>query len=311
MDNQSSVTALRCFDLLQVQSGEILTVCGNYDGSWLRTRLSFYPSTRTTRLIAGRLYQKVAYEQGYAIPECEKVLDLPGEQHFIVNRGQIVQVYRAVDAFDILPEKIHQQCRHFVEFLFESCKFDPKAHGLTGSSALGCLQHGSDIDWILYTQDPSAVIRCIRNSNECKPARTFTMEHVYRKYGVFTSLTRKDLDKLFGNRWKYINFQGLPISVSIVDPNVRSDNFLKPYIINEVVSMEGEIISTTGAYQMPQIIPVVSGGVNYTLLTWQFLYNGAFSQGDRVAFSGRACTVHKKPYILIEQTDDYIRKSYV
>ena len=308
MDVIQSLRYLRSLDFIQLSTGEILTLYGNFDGPWYRARLSFYPDASAQRRIHGRPYQKVRYETGYTIPACEKLLNLPGEQHFLVHVTQIENVYHASDAFTHLTADMQYRCNRFIAFINEHCHCDRAAHGLTGSGALQCLLPTSDFDWVLYHDNPAKVAACVRASAECTPELTFAMEHVYQKYRVFQGLRQCDLDVLFANRWKYFRYQGLCISLSVVDPAIKADEYCCPYERAERVTLKGEVIEGTGSYHTPHCIPIRCNGEDQTVFSWLFLYSGAFTTGDRVEVTGRRCTVHGQQYILVEEPQDYIRK---
>jgi predicted nucleotidyltransferase len=308
MNVNHSVNQLCSLDYIQLYTGEILTICGNYDGQLLRTRLSFYPDKQGDKLIDHRLYQKVRYESNFLIPKCEKVLNLPGEQHYLVNCGLVARVYRAKDAFVSLPDEYATKCQQFIDYLYATCQYDKDAHGLTGSGALGCLQPMSDFDWVLYSHDPTLVEACVRSSAECNPEFTFAMEHVYRKYSAFRGLCKEDLDKLFAHRWRYFRYKGMKISINIVDPIRKADLYSRQYDKGSRTVIRGEVINGLGCYHFPYIIPIQCNGEIRNVLSWLFLYNGAFAKGDSVEISGRVCTVHGQHYVLVEEHDDYIRK---
>jgi len=300
--------SLYCFDMIELESGDILSLCGNFNGPWYRGRLSLYPRAGATRIIKGVPYRKVSYETGYQIPALRKLLDLPGEQHFLVHRTQITRIYKASGAFSGLSDENSEKCQLFIDFLYDSCRLGKNRHGLTGSGALRSILPTSDFDWIVYSRDPNPVEACILSNDIFKRELTFNMEHVYRKYAVFTKLSHKDLDALFSDRWKYFWFQGIHVSMSFVDPTLRADNLLGSFRLGDRVTLQGVIIDSVGCYHMPHIIPVDCGSKNYLIFTWLFLYNGAFKTGNAIEFSGRECVAGDEKYILVEEPQDYIRK---
>lgn len=308
MDAIQSLRVLRSLDFIQLYSGEILTLYGNFDGPWYRARLSFYPDAHGQRSIFGKPYQKVKYETGYAIRECQKLLDLPGEQHFLVHVTQVARAHFASDAFTHLTPDVQYRCDRFISYVNEYCHCDKSAHGLTGSGALHCLLPTSDFDWVLYTDNPAQVEACVRASNDCTPELTFSMEHVYQKYKVFHGLLQCDLDTLFAHRWKYFRYHDLCISLSVVDPSMKADVYCCQYERAERVTLQGEVVDSSGSYHTPHCIPIRCNGEDYTVLSWLFLYSGAFTTGDAVVVSGSRCTVQGQEYILVEETQDYIRK---
>lgn len=293
--------------MVVVPSGEILTLYGNFSGPLYRTRLSFYPSKDPARLIDGRPYAKAAYETGYQIPGCKKVLDLPGEQHFHVHQSQIVSVYRAANAFDGLSSENLRECRELIDLFSDKCSIGKSQHGLAGSGALHSMLPASDFDWVIYKKDPVSVKSLVTSSNQFEYELTFTMAHVYKKYQFLTGLDSKRLDALFEDRWKYVRYKNLSLSFSFVDPSVRADGFLWPDYIGDRVTVQATVTNSIGCYHSPRIIPVENSGMKYKIFTWLFLYNGAFKDGDDVEVSGRICRYGKKEYILVESPSDYIR----
>lgn len=212
--------------MIEVRSGEILSLCGSFRGPWYRARLTFYPCAGSARLIEGKPYRKATYETGYLILGCEKILDLPGEQHFLVHHSQIARLHRAARAFEGLCDASFNECRLFMDILHRSCDLDVSQHGLTGSGALHSILPTSDFDWVIYHRDPALVKACVISSKDFKRELTFEMAHAYRKYGVFTGLSQTNLDLLFADRWKYFRFRNLHISVNFVDHLMQADDFL-------------------------------------------------------------------------------------
>jgi predicted nucleotidyltransferase len=300
-------SVLYWLDMVVVRSGEILTLYGNFDGPWYRVRLSFYPNKESTRLVEGRPYTKVTYETGYYIPGCQKVLDLPGEQHFEIHQSQIVKVYRALKAFDGLSRENLRQCLDLIDFLFVNCNLEKTRNGLTGSGALHGISPTSDFDWVIYERDPARVKSCIVSSDHFKRELTFTMAHVYRKYQFLVGLNQKRLDALFTERWKYVRYQNLALSFSFVDPSARADGFFRPDYTGDQIIVRATVTDCAGCYHSPRIIPVVSSRGEHKVLTWLFLYSGAFKDGDTIEVSGRVCRYSEVEYILVESPTDYIR----
>jgi len=299
------INTLRCYDLIKVRSGEILTLNGNFDRSYCRATLSFYPSQSGNRSIDGIRYQKVTYEIGYQILQLKKLLDLPGQQHFLVSRVNILKVYNATNAFSHLSSDEKKECKQFINLLFNSCHLDKSAHGLTGSSALQCRVPTSDFDWVLYTHDLNSVQASVASFLK---SFTFDIEHAYRKYAIFTGLHKEDIDSLFKIRWRYFLFGNLHISINFVDSNMRADNLFDTRECGEQIILRGAVTDCRGCYYSPYIIPITSEGKSYTILTWIYLYNGAFSTGDIVDISGRKCIIQDQEYIVVEKPSDYIRK---
>lgn len=253
-------------------------------------------------------YQKVTYETGFLIPNCEKLLDLPGEQHFLIHRSQIAEIYRASNAFGGLSKKSYRQCQLLIDLLHSFCNLGKDQHGLAGSGALHSMLSTSDFDWIVYGWMPFSVEVCVATLDDFTHELTFDLAHVYRKYRVFGGLSRKDLRVLFEDRWKYFRFRNLHISINFVDPLMRADDFLSSFRLGRRVISRGMVADGVSSYYMPYVIPVSCDKKDRLLFSWLFLYNGAFQRGDMVEFSGRECTLRGTQYVLIETPQDYIRK---
>lgn len=292
---------LCCYDLIMVRSGEILTINGNFDGEYCRATLSLFPSSMGNRLIDGRVYKKATYELGYKIPYVRKILDLPGQQQFLVDRNSIVRVYSARRAFDSLSFQDKIRTRLFMDYL----GLDYNFHGLTGSSASGCRLSDSDFDWVLYTNQLWSVKQSVV---DVPRMLTFDMQHAYRKYHVFEVLSKQDIDLIFGNKWKYLWFCGLHISVNFVDMAVRADHLCDTDNCRDRLVLRGRVIDGKGSYYSPYVIPFESDGQTYQILTWLYLYNGAFASGDLIELSARIGSFGGQEYLVVERPPDYIRK---
>src|SRR2546426_6740953 len=81
------------FDLIRTLSGELLSVCGTFQGALCRARLTFIPCSRGDRTVDGIRYRKVTYKRYGVVANCQKVLDLPGEEHFLVHRSNIDKLF--------------------------------------------------------------------------------------------------------------------------------------------------------------------------------------------------------------------------
>lgn len=291
-----------------LRSEEVLSICGSFEGSWCRARLTFYPCPNSDRHIGGKPYRKVSYETGQTIPGCLKLLDLPGEQHFLVHRSQIRRIYRPMDAFAGLQGEIAEQCERLVTLFEVSCRVAREHHGLTGSGALHALSANSDFDWIIYERNPSKMETYVRGNERFPPEFTFPMAHVYRKYAIFEGLQPEDIDALFLSRWKYFRFGDLRVSLSFVDPHFKADAFLWRSSLGKQVLLRGEVQNPTGCYHMPRLLPINCGKRVSHVLTWLFLYGGAFKKGDVVEVRGRKCQLGHSRFVLVESPSDYIRK---
>lgn len=309
MNEFLSENILYLWDFIKLRSSEILTLYGNFKGELCRARLSFYPNANGDRLINGKTYKKVTYETNYQIPACRKLLNLPGEQHFIVHRSQITKIYQARNAFDGLSRPLFNKCMSFIDILNRACSLDAKRHGLTGGRALGHAIPTSDFDWVIYDdQNITDIKTCITSDRRFSQELTFTMAHVYRKYSEFSGLNKESLDALFKNRWKYFRFNDLPISLNFVDPTLLADDFLEPSRLGKRVKIEATVSDYIGCYYSLRIIELDVSGEKYKVLTWLFLYNGVFENGNVVEAAGRTCTINNESYILVESRQDYIRK---
>lgn len=298
------------YDLVKTGSGEIFSLCGNYDGPDLRARLSYYPDANGPIIIDGIAYRKAKYEIGYHINELPKLLDLPGEQHYLLNRSKIAKTYRASNAFQRLSSEDSVFCESFINRLQEFCQIDKNAHGITGGSLLHERLPSSDFDWVTYIRDPSGIESLVKSDHNFQKELTFSMDHVHKKYSIFSNLNRTDIDTLFANRWKYFRYKNHLVSINLVDPNMRADDLLSSSIdYGDRVKIQGSIPDVTGSYHVPRLIPIEKDKENVVILTWLFLYNGAFSRGDNVEIGGRECQIDNQKFILVETPDDYIRNT--
>lgn len=258
-------------------------------------------------MIDGKLYKKADYETGFIIPGCQKLLDLPGEQHYLVHQSHIAATYRPCDAFEGLSKDMFDQCQAFIDLLAKHCGIDTDRHGLMGSRALRCALPMSDFDWAIYCRDPSSVKAFVTSDPRFTRELPFTMAHAYRKYASFTGLGQKGLTALFDDRWKYVRFKDLSMSITFVDPTLRADNLLGLGRIGKRVIVEATVSDYVGSYHSPRVVEVASGEKKHKILTWLFLYNGAFKEGDVVEVAGRTFEINNDTYILVEQPQDYIR----
>jgi len=294
-------------DMVRVSSGEILTVYGNYDGPWFRARLSFYRSATGSSKIDGLVYEKVKYDVGYHLGGYEKLLDLPGEQHFRIHRSRVEHVYRPPESIEGLPHEYRKTCGSLIEFLWRSCGIGKERHGLAGSAALHCIRRDSDLDWVIYEPYSACVKSTIVENPMFVPTLTFTMAHAYRKCSVFKGLKQEHLDALIEDRWKYFRYGGAPISLNFVDTAPRADPFLRVPTCGKRFVARARVIECSGSYDMPKLFPVECDGRVLHVLTWLFMYNGAFQNDDMVEIAGSVVEIGGQEYILVESTNDYIR----
>ncbi len=200
----SEQTMIFDLDLIQLATGEILSSCGTYEGDQCRARVTFIPDGRGDRSVANRRYTKITYNHHGDIPNCTKLLDLPGEEHYLIPHSEIVAVFRPSEGFRKLVPEDMNVCNLLINMLETECQIAPEAQGLAGSSALGCRTHSSDFDWVVY--DGSAVERVERFIESCPQFESewpFTTTHVISKYRQVTSLPPTDVLALFARKRKY------------------------------------------------------------------------------------------------------------
>ncbi len=310
MNGNVGQTDLHCFDLITLSSGEVLSLCGTFVGPICRARLAFYPDRDSTRFIGGEPYAKVHYETGYQIAACEKVLDLPGEQHFLVHRSNIARIYKASEAFELLPLETFNKCQRLRGLLYDACQVSLSDHGLTGSGALQCMLPNSDLDWIVYRRDPTSVEAIINSSGRFKhdllnnAAHT---AHILAKYSSFSGLPPTELLALYRTKWKFFTFEGLNISMNFVDPERSADRFLRSPPARIRVTTQVTVLNSADCFHMPYIISIAGTGVASRIFSWLWLYNGAFETGQMIEVSGSLCNIDGGPCILVEGYQDYIR----
>lgn len=293
--------------MFRIGTGDIVTSYGNYVGDLYRCRLSFYPDDSGNVVIAGNRYRKVMYETGYTIAGIDKVLDLPGEQHFLLHYSNVRERFDPRKAFDLESCPHKSVCLAFKELMLERCRLPLDAHGLTGSGMLGCAHGDSDLDWVVYAPYSPAFKGGVMDSGHCTSALTFLMSHALRKYSVFTGFEPHQLSALFSDRWKYFSFQNVPISLNFVDEKMLADDFLKPprYIRRETT--RAHVVDETGAYQFPRIVKLSRAGERFAAFSWLFMYAGAFRKGDYLEVSGTIVQQGSVEYLLVESPNDYIR----
>jgi predicted nucleotidyltransferase len=293
-------------DMIQIQSGEILSVVGNYDGPQVRARLTFYPSSQGDRLINGITYRKVRIERGHVIPGCVKVLASPGEEHFILDRSLITTVYPASQGFQHLTPAEEATCNDLKDLFYAYCQVNSNNHGLTGSSAMGIRQPSSDFDWVIYQRAHTEVKQFVTQDQRFTREMTFDMSLIYDKYRDFSGFTKADLDKLYSRRWKYFHYGMLHVSVSFVNPALKADPLLVSFY-GHPVKLTGTILNADGCYYTPRSILIESNGNKYEVASWLFMNSGAFEDGDPVEVVGRSCYVGTQEFIMVETPDDFIR----
>jgi len=296
-------------DLIRLRSGEILTVYGTYEGNVCRARLTFIADPNGDRRIKGEIYRKVTVNQHGEIPNCEKVLDLPGEEHYLVARSEIESIFPARDGFLSLTREEDDICKSLINLLQEECQIDPTAHGLGGSSALGCRKERSDFDWVLY--DDTAVGRLeeyIQQSKILDKVWPFTAEYAVSKYKGITTLSKADILTLFRKKRKYFGYRGRAFSVSVVSRTFFADKLLRLILTGEIDRFSGTIINGTTSHFMPRILAVrTPEGRIVEVLSWLFLYSGAFHDGDVVEVVGAVADVKARRFIAITRREHYIR----
>lgn len=296
------------FDLVKLKSGEVLSVVGNYKGSTFRGRLTYYPNPEGTLYIDGLRYSKIRTEIDYSLPY-SKVLNLPGEQHYIIVWDDVSKIYYPRNGFDHLSPHDLALYREFCQLLINHCNLRMQDFGLAGSSAINARRGSSDFDLVIYTREVGEVKNYVVDNKDFIPELTFDLNLVSEKYSVFNNFSTQELHKLFLRRWKYINYKGLHISISFVDPNSLADQFLSLENIGTEELVKGKVVDEHGSSFSPRIITVedTKTGRYFDILSWLFLYNGAFQQGDVIESRGQNSRVDKQEFILVESPDTYIK----
>ena len=295
-------------DLIELKSGEILSVVGTFRGEECRARLTFVPNPAGRYIIKGRPYQKISFESYGALPGCSNLLELPGEEHYLVQYDRIRRVYRVRRGFGHLTSRERKRCDDLRALLARACGIKRSEHGLGGGSVLGARRYDSDFDWVIYRRLWNEVRSLVTSDPSFTPQFTFSLDYIRRKYLRITILKWRDVFSLFEERWKFVRFKKLSISFNFVDPSFFADDFLKGGKVGRGRHITETVIDADGCYVVPRIITVSSRRHEVQVFTWLWLYNGAFQNGDVVEVKGASFECGGKEYLLVEQYDHYIRR---
>jgi predicted nucleotidyltransferase len=182
----------REWDLVELPTGEILTVVGTYLGDTVRGRLTYQPDDKGTVEIFGRRYRKTSYEISDGIPNLRQVLALPGESHYLVPAHYIARHYPAVSLPTARPE---------VADLATTLSAAEIPVAVGGSWAVSSARAGSDYDLVIYGRSNiDRAAKIITGLAGYEPCLHFGLDFVRDKYRHFTRLSSDDLELLVADR---------------------------------------------------------------------------------------------------------------
>jgi predicted nucleotidyltransferase len=275
--------------------------------------MTFVHCTDGDRIVDGRRYRKVAYERYGAVKGCDKISDLPSEEHYLVHRSKIEKVFAAKMAFSKLTERERKFCFELIVRFEEHCGIPRDRHGLGGSSALGCRTGKSDFDWIIYDDEAvEKVLGYMRRSPEYFPCWTFSEEHIRKKYALITDLPMPEVLHLFAlkrSRMKYFRYRDQLVSLSFVSAQKPADQFLSEIRSGTLDLCTGVVVDAKSIHGVPQILPIRTNRNNRVekVLSWLFLYSGAFQNGDSVEVLGERVAIANEHFIIVDRKQHYIR----
>ncbi len=298
--------------MILLKSGEVLTLCGTYAGDICRARLALVPQKQGDRIIGGRFYRKIEVETYGPIEGCQRVLDLPGEEHYLVDMSLIEQIFPAKSAFRNMNAAEGSLCLALADELYNHCGIDREIHGAGGSSALGCRLTTSDFDWIIYAPAKAdSVQRFLAQSPDFFPCWTFSGDYMLKKYEGITTLTPDDLVELFErkkNDLKYFRYKQRLFSLDYVALDFLADRFLEEHRSGKVETVIGTLTDGEAGRITPKVLTIqLPSGIRQSVLSWLFLYTGAFSTGDLLEVRGEVGRIRDQPFLFVDRKQHFIK----
>jgi predicted nucleotidyltransferase len=290
----------REWDLMELPSGEILTVVGTYRGPRARGRLTYVPDDDGGLEIFGRRYRKTSYEIWGEVGYAKQVLALPGESHYLVHANDITRHYPAVPLEATRPE---------LADLASALRSADISVAVGGSRALSASRAESDYDLVIYGKDNiGRAAKMITGLPGYLPDVHFGLDFVRAKYRHFTRLSPTDLDVLVGNRWRHFRYRGLPMSADGADPGLVADRWVSsPVRFGHPGRVCGFVLDGSQCYLSPKIIDVQTGIGTVRVFTWLNLYAGALRTDDEVEIYGQWIDMHGHRFLLVAGSAHAIR----
>lgn len=266
-------------DLVEVSSGEILTVVGNYSEDRVRGRASYIPNLLGNRLVDGRSYEKnVGAHYNIRIQGARKVLDLPGEEHFILPIGHITRHWPTLgaernlgredfDTFSTIVNEVNRYGLHGTRL------------GIGGSTAVNARLDKSDFDIIAITKNPDELISALNFFSAAPP---FSREFAVEKYRPFNLMSEDALWTLFERRKKYLQIGMTQASISFVDDEVLHDRYLDMERSGHLSFVRGEVRRADRGHFPFSEFEIVDQHEIFRIFSPLYFYRSAFQEGDRV-----------------------------
>ncbi len=276
-------------------------------GTRHRTSAPSEPAFSGPIRIGDRRFRKTSTEFGRRIAGLPKLLDLPGEEHFLVPRSRVIAHYPGIAAMSQLSADELADLRGFVELLEATKGVPASAHGLTGSLALRSRLPASDYDWVLYDTDPSTVRGLIERLADIRPVRPFSKEFLERKYLSVSGLSARELAQLFGRRWTYFYWGQRLLSLSFVSTSDCCDELLNLREYTRRAVVRGVVRGAGGSHFMPRRFEILADQRSHRILTWLFLYKGALEEGDTVEVIGHWASSGGEKFLVIGRPGEHMR----
>lgn len=298
------------YDFFMIETGEIFMTYGNYRDDICRARLSYIPCQGGDKTILGKPYEKIRVQCNTEIKDLEKVMNAPGEEHFLIPKEKIVHFFSPQNAYKNLNEIERSLFDRIVATLNPNGEYIV-SHGLTGSSVLNNRRPGSDFDWIIYgdMSDFEHIFRNITDSHKFVKKMFDAMPYIYERYRVYEGMTPYDLLKLYKNKWKFVSFEGMDISFFFTDRKFFCDKFLRLNRCGNLVSARGTVVSNPGFCSCnPKLVELNTDQHGIVrVISWMHLYSGAFLTGDNIEVVGELCKLDGQDIILVQESSHYIK----
>jgi predicted nucleotidyltransferase len=299
-------------DQVIVGTGEIFTVYGTYKGEICRGRLTYIPNSQGEKLIDGHRYDKVKLQYGYDIPNLIKVVEVPGEEQFLIPRDVINRHYSPLEIEVELDNTEYAVFTKICNAINGNITARVK-HGLYGSSLFNSRGLDSDFDWIIYGNmvDFNVIREFITKSPDLIKYMYVDIQRGIKKLSWYTGLEESDILRLYEHRsWRYARVDSIDVSFHFVDPEFLCDDLLKMNHSGKTMNLSGVVKNDLCSNCTPRILGVqTKGGIDYQVLSWLHSYTGAFTSGDLVEIQGEEVLVNNEVLVLVESINHFIKLS--
>lgn len=176
---------------------------------------------------------------------------------------------------------------------------------------MGCRLPDSDFDWIVYDVESEvreAICDFVATHASFRRSLPFSIEHASTKYRNISEMPVSAALAMLTRKRGFFVYQGFQFSLAFVCTQLTEVKYVCPGELGEIAVVHGVVDECDEVISMPRRLTIRDeSGTRHLVVSWLFLYGGAFRTGDLVVVKGRILSIGKEKCIWVESYDSYIQ----